>query len=48
MYTLLNMHKPPAEGIFYDGDGKVRKPTIVEGYSWHMLCIDKGDRVFKN
>jgi hypothetical protein len=30
MYTLLHMHKPPAKGIFYDGDGKAKKRTTVK------------------
>jgi hypothetical protein len=39
------MHKPVSEDIFNGGDGKAQLPTVVEDYSWYMLCINNGDRI---
>jgi hypothetical protein len=34
---LTDVHKPPAEGTFYDEHGKAQKLVIAEVYSWHDL-----------
>jgi hypothetical protein len=33
---LMNIHNPPAEGNFSDGQGNTIKPLTVEDYSCHM------------
>jgi hypothetical protein len=45
MYILINLHRPPTEGKFCDKHGKTHKPVIVEDYSWHMGCVNIGDRM---
>jgi hypothetical protein len=42
---LTNIHDAPAEGNFYDGNGKAIKPQIVADYSRHMGFVDTGDRM---
>jgi hypothetical protein len=45
MHILTNMHRPPAEGNFYDRHGKAQKPIIGEDYSWCMGYVDKWGRM---
>jgi hypothetical protein len=45
VHILMNMCRPPAEGNFCEEHGKAQKPIIVEGYSWHMVCVIRGDRM---
>jgi hypothetical protein len=45
LHILTNIHDPPAEGNFWDSNGKAIKPQIVEDYNRHMGYVDKGDRM---
>ena len=43
--VFKNIHDPPAEGNFYDNNGKAMKPQVVADYNRHMGYVDKGDRM---
>jgi hypothetical protein len=45
VHMLTNMHNPPAEGNFCDGNWKAQKPAVVENYSRPLGCVGKGDRI---
>jgi hypothetical protein len=42
---LTNIHDTPAEGNFYDNDGKAIKPQSMADYNGHVGYLDKGDRM---
>jgi hypothetical protein len=42
MQILTNMHRPPAEGNFYDEHGEAQKPVIVPDYICHMGYVNAG------
>jgi hypothetical protein len=43
VYILTNLHDAPAEGNFYNMNGKAIKPQTVVEYSHHVGYVDKGD-----
>jgi hypothetical protein len=40
---LTNMHRPPAEGNFWDEYENAVKPAIVQDYNRHMWYVDRSD-----